>query len=100
MSDDALISWLAGGAPVALPAEEQLAKRRREFVFRFIDAITPLEDLGHTCEQHEEAIARNVYAIHKELNAMDQTEYDAVWLCIDAPSRRAIKAYIEIGKKL
>jgi len=100
MSDDALIAWLSGGAPVALPAEEQLAKQRREFVFRFIDAITPMEDLGETCEQHEEAVARNVYAVHLELNKLGEEEYSAVWSRLDAPSRRAIKAYVAIGSKL
>lgn len=98
MSDTALISWLAGGAPVALPAEELAARRASEFVARFMEALYPADDLGVTQELHEAAVANNVYAVHRELNALGEEAYSDTWRLISAGNRAAIKRYVAMVK--
>ena len=99
MSDDALIVWLSGGAPVALPEEEAAARRHADFRSRF-EIQLKQQDLGPTEELHEQAMALAIYQIHRELNAFGEEEYSSVWQHMSAPSRRAIKAYISMAAKL
>jgi hypothetical protein len=98
MTDDALISWLSSGAQVRLTPEEEAARRASEYARRFHAALNPADDLGETHEAHEAAVASNVYAVHAELSAFGIDAYDAVWLTLAAPVRRAIKAYVAVGK--
>lgn len=99
MSDDSLISWLADGAPVALSAEERVARTRSEFSRRFAEALQPLGDLGVTHEEHELGVARLVYEVHSDLNALGDEAYTDVWGVISASDRRAIKAYVEMARR-
>jgi len=99
MHDDALISWLNGGAQVELTAEEAAAQRCRDFSLRFTRAMNPPDDLGPTEEAHEMEVARRVFAVHAELNALGQDDYSAVWSTLSAPVRRAIKAYVGMAKQ-
>ncbi len=99
MSDTELISWLAGGAQVELSAEEAAARRCRDFSLRFVEAMNPPDDLGPTEEAHEMAVARRVFAVHAELNALGDEDYNAVWSVLSAPVRRAIKAYVAAAKQ-
>jgi len=98
MHDDALVTWINDGAKIELTGDAAVAKRVRDFSARFIAAISPVGDLGPTEEAHEAAVARNVYVIHRELCALGDEEYNAVWSTLSAPVRRALKAYIEAGK--
>lgn len=97
MSDAELIAWLESGAQPALSLEEETARRRGAFSLRFAEALTPLHDLGPTEEAHEAAVARNVYEVHRELNALGDAEYSAVWRTIPASYRAAIKVYISMA---
>lgn len=98
MNDDALMSWLAGGAPVALPAEERFAKLRSEYSLRFSLQLAQ-EDLGQTQEQHDWAMACMIATIHAELNAHGEELYSAVWSTLPANQRRAIKTYVAMARK-
>jgi|SRR6185436_1329586 len=99
MSDDALIAWLADGAQPALTQEEIAARRHSAFALRFSQSLRPLGDLGISEEEHELAVARNVYEVHRALNVLGDEEYSAVWSLLSASDRRAIKAYVDIGKR-
>ncbi len=99
MSDTELISWLAGGAQVELSAEEAAARRCRDFSLRFTQAMNPPDDLGPTEEAHEMAVARRVFAVHAELNALGQDDYSAVWKTFPWLTREAIKAYVKMAKQ-
>jgi hypothetical protein len=98
MHDDALIAWLEGGAQIVPPDDEARAKERREFSLRFSAALNPPDDLGPTCEAHEAAVARGVYAVHMDLNALGEEAYSAVWSTLAAGPRAAIKKYIAQAK--
>ena len=98
MSDADLIAWLNAGAHVPLSPEEQASRQATEFVARFSAALDPAEDLGPTDELHQAAIARAVYAIHRDLNALGEEAYSNVWTLLAAPVRRAIKAYVAMGR--
>lgn len=100
MTDDALVAWLGAGGKPALSQEEEAARRHRAFSLRFAEALTPLKDLGPTCELHEIGIAHNVAAVHRELNALGEVEYSAVWALIPANYRRAIKAYVVMANEV
>lgn len=65
-------------------------KKQTEFLKAFTETLK--KDLT------EEAMARAIFEIHTELNR-NQALYSAVWKEIDAPTRRALKGYIEEGKK-
>lgn len=95
MSDDALIDWMAGGAPVALPAEERFARLCSEYSLRFRLQLEQ-EDLGCTQETHEWAMACMIATIHSELNAHGEELYSAVWQTLPANQRRAIKHYVSM----
>lgn len=97
MADDALIDWLASGS-VVLPEAEVTARRRAEFSRRFFEAANPSGDLGQTEEEHLAAVARNVVAVHEELNALGDEEYREVWWTLSPSVRAAIKGYIEAVK--
>lgn len=98
MTDDALVAWLEGGAKPEVSADEAVARQRAHFCSRFAQALKA-EDLGPTEEIHQAAVARLVYAIHLELNALGETEYLAVWQTFPASMRAALKKYVEQGKK-
>lgn len=102
MADDALIAWLGEGAPVALSSEADkqaaAAKRHTDFSQRFFKALHPADDLGPTQEDHELAVAQLVYAVHVDLCACGDEDYDAVWWLLNAPTRAALKAYIAMAK--
>jgi hypothetical protein len=94
-----LLAWLESGAVVA-PTEAELAQKRREEIsLRFAQALNPSGDLGSTEEEHESAVAAAVFAVHNELREHGIDEYQAVWNLIPAPSRAALKKYIDISKK-
>ena len=96
MSDDTLMAWLNAGAPAPLSAEETNARRRSDFARRFSDALDPPFDLGPTAELHERGIARAVWKVHADLNVLGEVVYSDVWQTLAAPTRRAIKAYVEM----
>lgn len=98
MTDDALTSWLADGAPVALSAEERFSKLRSEYSLRFRLQLAQ-EDLGRTQEAHEWAMACMIATIHADLNAHGEELYNAVWQTLPANQRRAIKAYVSMARK-
>jgi hypothetical protein len=77
----------AKAAPAPIPIDP---KRRDEFVKAFTETLK--EDMT------EEDKGRAILEIHNDLNR-DQDLYGAVWKEIDATTRRAIKGYIEQGKK-
>ena len=95
MSDDALMSLLAGGAPVALPAEERDARFHSEFARRFVSALRQ-EDLGQTEESHQAGIAQSIWEVHCELNRLGEEAYSHVWRMISAKDRAAIKKYVHL----
>jgi len=99
MSDTALAEWLATGAKVELTEDECLARRRSDYSLRFVAAMNPEDDLGPTEEAHQLAVAARVVSVHDELRAFGIEEYDEVWKMLDAPTRRALKAYIAMGSK-
>lgn len=100
MSDDtALAEWLASGAKVDRPAEELAAACYSAFARRFVEALTPVDDLGPTEELHQEAVARRVWDVHCELNRLGDIEYQGTWALLDAPTRRAIKAYVAMASR-
>lgn len=99
MSDPELIAWLASGGKTELPPEVEASRRHSEFARRFIDSLNPLGDLGITCEEHELGVARNVYEVHVELNALGEVEYDNVWRLLKASTRAAIKQYIAMARR-
>jgi hypothetical protein len=94
-----LLAWLEKGVEVVPTEAELLTKRREEISLRFAQALNPSGDLGNTEEEHEAAIARSVFAVHNELRELGIDEYQAVWQLIPAPSRAALKKYIDISKK-
>lgn len=98
MSDTELIAWLESGAKPVLAEAEAAARRHRDFALRFSEAMDPTFDLGPTDELHQAGIARAVYAVHRELNALGEESYSAVWALLGAPTRRALKAYIAMAK--
>lgn len=63
-----------------------------------MSAIAPEDDLGATCELHEAAVALNVYAVHRELNALGEVVYSEVWQSLGAPARAAIKRYLVVAR--
>lgn len=94
-----LKAWLESGEE-APPSETEIAnKRRQEFSVRFSQSLNTDEELGTTEEAHEAALAERVFAVHNELRALGVEEYTAVWNLIPAPSRAALKKYIDIAKK-
>lgn len=94
-----LLEWLDSGEE-APPSEADLAAKRRDaFSLRFAGALNPEGDLDTTEELHEAAVAASVFAVHNELREHGIEEYQAVWNLIPAPSRAALKKYIEISKK-
>lgn len=103
MADDALLNWLNNGAPVALDSEAAkeaaAAKRRVDFSQRFFAAMNPADDLGPTEEIHQASVAYRVFVVHDELRALGIDEYDACWRLMDAPTRAALKRYIQLAKR-
>lgn len=93
-----LRNWLDSGAEVQPTAEEIAEKRRAELSNKFAAALNPQGDLGKTEEEHEAAIAAAVFAVHSELRELGEEEYRAVWAMIPAPSRSALKKYIDLAK--
>lgn len=93
-----LLAWLDNGEETPPTAAEIAAKRRDEMSVRFAQALNPAGDLGTTEEEHEAAVAAAVFAVHTELRELGIDEYQAVWNLIPAPSRAALKKYIEISK--
>lgn len=94
-----LKAWLDSGATVEPTAAELAAKKREEISLRFAKALHPDGDLGTTEEEHEAAIAAAVFAVHSEVRDLGEEEYRAVWALIPAPSRAALKKYIDLAKK-
>lgn len=94
-----LLAWLDSGAEVVPTEAEVLQKRREAFSLRFAQALNPSDDLGTTEESHEAAVAAAVFAVHSELREQGIEEYQSVWNLIPAPSRAALKKYIEASKK-
>jgi AAA domain-containing protein len=94
-----LLTWLEEGVEAPPSEAEVLAKRREDISHRFAAALNPDGDLGDTEEAHEAAICAAVFAVHNELRAFGIEEYQQVWQMIPAPSRAALKKYIEISKK-
>lgn len=90
-----LLAWLETGVEVPPTDEEIAAKRHGEMSVKFAQALHPPGDLGSTEEQHEAAVAAAVYVVHNELRAEGEEFYRAVWALIPAPSRAALKVYIE-----
>lgn len=99
MSDAELIAFLESGARPTLASEEEAARRRSAFAQRFVVAMEPFGDLGVTEEEHELGIARQVFDVHSDLNALGEEEYSAVWSLLSAPNRRAIKAYVDLARR-
>jgi hypothetical protein len=94
-----LYEWLQGGVDVG-PTEAELAhKRREDLSLRFAQALNPEGDLGETEEAHQAAIASAVWTVHNEVRELGIDEYKAIWEQIPAPSRSALKKYIEIMKQ-
>ncbi len=54
------------------------------------------EQFGSTEEEPEAARAKAIAAVHASVT--DETLYRAAWNLLDAPTRRAIKAYIDMAK--
>jgi hypothetical protein len=75
-----------------------VAKRREDISLRFAQALNPPGDLGSTEEEHQAAVSRAVFAVHNELREFGIEEYQTVWNMIPAPSRAALKKYIEMAK--
>ncbi len=97
MTDDALIAWLESGAQPKLTAEEAAARRAADFARRFGEALAA-EDLGPTQELHDAAVARLVFDVHADLNALGEEAYSDVWALLGAPSRAAIKRCVSMAK--
>jgi hypothetical protein len=94
-----LLAWLESGAVVEPTEAELLAKKREDISLRFAQALNPGGDLGTTEESNEAAVAASVFAVHNELRELVIDEYQEVWKLIPAPSRAALKKYIELSKK-
>jgi hypothetical protein len=92
-----LRNWLDSGEEVQPTAEELAHKRIEALSLRFAQSLHPQVEAGATEEENEAAIAASVFAVHNELSA-DTDEYKAVWQMIPAPSRAAIKKYVELAK--
>lgn len=99
MSDEALLAWLAEGAPVQLDSESAAAKRRVDFSQRFFAAMNPEDDLGTTEELHQASVAYRVFVVHDELRALGIDEYDATWQLMSAPIRAAVKRYVALAQQ-
>lgn len=97
MADDALFEWIKSGAPIPLTGDDAAAKRRTDFSQRFFAALYPQDDLGTTEEAHHMAVARNVFDVHAEVNALGHEEYEAVWSTLSAKHRTSIKTYITLS---
>lgn len=95
----ALLAWLDSGEETAPTPEEIAYKRRSDLSLRFAQALNPAGDLGASEEAHEAAVAANVFAVHSEVRELGVDEYTAVWNMIPAPSRAALKKYIEAAKQ-
>jgi hypothetical protein len=93
-----LLAWLESGAVVEPTEAELLTKKREETSLRFAQALNPAGDLGTTEEEHEAAVAAAVLAVHNELREQGIEEYREVWNMIPAPSRAALKKYIDAAK--
>jgi hypothetical protein len=93
-----LLAWLESGAVVEPTEAEKLAKKREEMSLKFAQALNPSGDLGTTEEEHEAAVAAAVLKVHNELRELGIDEYREVWNLIPAPSRAALKKYIEMAK--
>jgi DNA polymerase III delta prime subunit len=94
-----LMAWLNSGVETPPTEAELTAKRREDFSFRFAQSLNPDGDLGTTQEEHDAAVAASVFAVHSELREHGIDEYQAVWNMIPAPSRAALKKYIDMAKK-
>jgi DNA polymerase III delta prime subunit len=94
-----LLTWLDDGVETPPTEAELTAKRREDFSFRFAQSLNPDGDLGTTQEEHDAAVAASVFAVHSELREHGIDEYQAVWNMIPAPSRAALKKYIDMAKK-
>jgi hypothetical protein len=93
-----LLAWLESGAEVVPTEAELLEKKREDTSLRFAQALNPQGDLGTTEEEHEAAVAAAVLAVHNELREQGIDEYREVWNMIPAPSRAALKKYIDAAK--
>jgi DNA polymerase III delta prime subunit len=94
-----LLAWLDSGVEVQPTEQEIAAKRRDELSVKFARALNPEGDLGTTEESHEAAVKEAVLAVHNELRAFGIDEYQEVWKLIPAPSRAALKKYIETKRE-
>jgi hypothetical protein len=72
-------------------------KPHEEMARRFTEALQK-EQAGKTEEEQEAGRARDVFAVHSMM-AGDEVLYQAAWRLLDAPTRRAIKTYIDMAKK-
>jgi hypothetical protein len=79
-----------GLAEAAEPPHEEIARR-------FMDALRKDYE-GATEEAVEAARAQGIMAVHSVI-AGDDDLYQAAWKLLDAPSRRAIKTYIDMARK-
>lgn len=70
-------------------------KPEEEVALRFVAALTA-DYPGDTEEAVEQARKDAVYAVHTSVT--DQDLYRAAWSTLDAPTRRAIKTYIDMAK--
>lgn len=72
-------------------------KPHEEMARRFAEALQK-EQSGKTEEEQEAARAKAVFDVHSVM-AGDDVLYQAAWKLLDAPTRRAIKTYIDMAKK-
>ena len=82
-----------------MSVEDAAARRRNEFSLRFFQALNPVDDLGPTEEEHQMAVARNVFVVHADLNVLGEEVYSDVWSTLSAPNRAAIKKYVAMCLK-
>lgn len=94
-----LLKWLDSGVEAPRSEEDLLTRQREEMSLRFASALNPPDDLAATEEEHEKIVAANVLKVHNELHEFGHEEYSLVWKMIPAPSRAALKKYIEAARK-
>lgn len=94
-----LREWLESGVDAGPSPEEIATKRREELSLKFAQALNPTDDMGTTAEEHEAGVAAAVFAVHNEIRELGIDEYGEIWKQIPAPSRSAIKKYLEVAKQ-
>lgn len=99
VTGERLLKWLDSGVETPRSDDDLAARQREEMSLRFASALNPPGDLATTEEEHEKIVAANVLKVHHELHEFGQEEYSLVWKMIPAPSRAALKKYIEAARK-